>query len=78
MRNMGVTPDEEELPPGFDPADSVPLTRRSPEEHTEDLDDVLTWMRSGKGDIDDPTGDFKRIDQILPRKKDPALSRTCE
>jgi len=30
---------------------------------------VMTWMRNGKNDSDDPMGDFKKIDQMLPKKR---------
>jgi hypothetical protein len=29
----------------------------------------MTWMRNGKDDLDDPAGDLKEIDQMLPNKK---------
>jgi hypothetical protein len=34
-----------------------------------DVDDVRTWLRSKKADSLDPAGDFKKIDQLLPKKK---------
>jgi hypothetical protein len=36
----------------------------------EDIDNVLTWIRSKKVDSNDPTGgDFKKIDQLLSMKR---------
>jgi len=68
MRNHDVSPstvDENE----FKKLGSVPLSRRSPEERQSELNDVLTWLRNKKPDSMDPSGQFKKIDQMLPRKK---------
>jgi hypothetical protein len=32
------------------------------------VDDALTWIGNGEDDLDDPTGDFQKIDQLFPRK----------
>ena len=40
---------------------------------------ALTWIRNGMLEEDDPTGEFKIIDQILPRKLDqPAARRASD
>jgi hypothetical protein len=68
MRNAGVKPDDEEVP-AFNKLASIPVARRSPEDRVMDLEDVMTWMRNGKNPDDDPTGEFKKLDQMLPMKK---------
>jgi hypothetical protein len=68
MRNSGVEPDEDNSIVCFEPATSVSSDRRSPEQRAKDLESMLQWLRSGKDDVDDPEGNFKRIDQMLPQK----------
>ena len=67
MRNTGIVPDEKV--PAFDKIGSVPVSRRTPEERSQDLDNALSWIRNGRPESDDPTGEFKKIDQLLPPKK---------
>ena len=70
MRNLGLEIDEDNEPlPPLDKLGSLSVSRRSPEERAKDLDSILDWMRSGKADSADPTGEFKRIDGMLPKKK---------
>lgn len=69
MRNNGVEPDGDLLSVDFVPNSLIPLDRRSPEQKASDLNDMLQWLRNGKDDLDDPYGNFRRIDQILPSKK---------
>ena len=69
MRNIGVKPDEDFLPPKFEKLNSVPTSKRTPEQRVKDVDDVMNWMRNGKPEKEDPTGDFERIDQLLPQRK---------
>jgi hypothetical protein len=64
-----VSPDDKELQEGFDKLPSIPVSRRSPEKRKADDDDVITWLRNGMSDSEDPTGEFKKIDQMLPKKK---------
>ena len=68
MRNNGMTPDDGSLP-DFRQLGSIPVSRRTPEEKRKDLDNVLNWIRNGKDDSDDPTGEFKKIDQMIPQKR---------
>ena len=70
LRNKGFSPetDDSEVP-GFDKLGAVSFSKRSPEVRSGDIGDILTWLRNGKNDSDDPTGDFKKIDQVLPKKK---------
>merc|ERR1712106_326118 len=69
MRNHDVSPDDEEFVDEFEKLGSIPMTRRTPEERSQEEDDIMNWLRSGKSESDDPTGDFTRVDQMLPKKK---------
>ena len=66
-----MSPDNESVPSfkKFDKVGSVPITRRSPPERQKDLDDIL----SGKDDSDDPTGEFEKIDQMVPVRQERSL-----
>jgi hypothetical protein len=47
------------------------MSRRSPEQMAQHLEDALNWMRN-KGDNDeanDPTGYFRTLDSLLPKKR---------
>ena len=48
------------------------MSRRTPEERAKDLEDILNWMRNkGKDDdVNDPTGNFRKFDLMLPNKRD--------
>jgi len=67
VRLSGTTPvfDDEDVP-GFTTRGSIPVSRRSPEDREQMLDDILTWIRSGKSDSNDPTLTFQKIDQLVP------------
>merc|ERR1711935_1144789 len=70
MRSAALKPSAElDIPLGFEKLGSVPISRRTPEERKRDVDDVMNWLRNGKPEFDDPTGDFTRLDQLLPKKK---------
>ena len=45
---------------------SGPVSQRSPEECKNDVDDILDWIRSNKDDLKDPTGEIKKVEQLLP------------
>jgi hypothetical protein len=47
---------------------SLSVVVRSPEERKKDLLSALNWLRNGKQQSDDPSGSFKKIDQMLPVK----------
>jgi hypothetical protein len=64
-----VSPDDKELQAGFDKLPSIPVSRRSPKKRKADVDDVVTWLRNGMSDSEDPTAEFKKIDPMLPKKK---------
>ena len=38
-----------------------------------DVDAVVNWQRNGRTSQDDPTGEFTRIDQMLPKTKGQSL-----
>jgi hypothetical protein len=50
------------------PRGGIPLFCRT-QEQTKDVDAILTWMRNEKKGTDGPTGEFNKIDQLLPPKK---------
>ena len=52
----------------FGKLNSVPVSQHSPEERKKDMEDILDWIRSKKDDSKDPTGVFKKVDQLLPEK----------
>ena len=47
---------------------SVPVSRLSPEELKNDVDDILDWIRNKKDDLKDPTGEIMKVEQLLPQK----------
>ena len=47
---------------------SFPVSRRSPKERKNDVDDILDWISSKKDDLKDPTGEIKKVEQLLPQK----------
>ena len=47
---------------------SIPVSRRTPVDSEKDIDDIVRWLRNGKDDSNDPTGEFEKIDQIVPSK----------
>ena len=63
---MAPSEDASDLP--LSKIGSVPVSRRSPEERKQEVDAVLKWLRNGKKPKDDVTGDFEKIDQLLPRQ----------
>jgi hypothetical protein len=44
MRNDGVSPDDADLLPDFTQIESIPVSRRKPEER-KDADDLLPWIQ---------------------------------
>merc|ERR1711933_25676 len=72
MRTNNVSPVSpyENSPGAFDKLSSIPINRRSPEDRERDVDDITDWIRSGKpSEPGRPCGEFERIDQMLPQKK---------
>jgi hypothetical protein len=75
--NEGIEPNEGT--PAFNKLGSVPVSRRSPEDCSKDVDDTLTWLPKGKAGFEDPTEDFKKIDHLLPNKRNQVpQDRACE
>ena len=63
--STGDVPMSEKL----DKIESVPIFGRTPDQRMDDVDDIVTWLQNGKDDSDDPTGQFKKIDQMFPKPK---------
>ena len=68
VREQGDSPSEDRL---LEKPEQVPISQRSPEEREQDVDDALNWLRNkGKDDKkNDPTGDFRKLDSMLPKKR---------
>merc|ERR1712176_1052043 len=56
---------------GFDKFPFSGVAKSSPEQRLEDLNNAMTWIRKGKGKSKkyDPSGDFRKLDKLLPRKR---------
>jgi hypothetical protein len=80
MRHNEFSPSFDDSPDKFEKLGSVPISRRSPEDRLKDQDDVLNWLRQSKSpSFDTPDGTFKKIDQMLPVKKDQTPeNRSCD
>jgi hypothetical protein len=61
----------------FAMAGSIPLARRSPEQRATNLDNTLNWLRyNGKDDdLNDPAGEFRKLDSMLPKKRGQTFRR---
>ena len=72
IRNSEPTMGRDDNQPSRETIGSLPIARRTPEQRIGDLENALNFLRS-KGTKDektfDPTGEFKKLDKILPRKK---------
>jgi hypothetical protein len=72
--------DDDAIPP-FEKVDSIRAKYRSPEERIEDIEKITNWLRrKGKKDKKyDPTGEFRKLDMLLPKKKKGVIGRqgTC-
>ena len=75
MRNNDVSPDDEAFVTRFSKSGLVPVNGRTPEQRMKDAEDALNWLRNkGTGDdLLDPTGDFRRLDNALPKKSGQSL-----
>ena len=71
MHNNVIAFEDESLPSfeKFGMGGLVPITRRSQPERRRDFDDIPSCVRHINDDADDPTGDFKKIDQMLSMKR---------
>ena len=67
-RNLGVKPTDDEDVAGFSKLGSIPVSRKSNEDRQRDINDILQWIRNGQRDSDDPTGEFAKIQNLLPSK----------
>lgn len=68
IRETRAGPAMESDIPAFKKAPSISACSRTPEQRSRDLQDVLNWVRGGRKPVNDPTGDFRKIDQVLPRR----------
>ena len=75
MRNKGLHTDADDDESSFDKVGATDISRCTPEQKAKDLEKILNWMRKGKGkgkkkeDKYDPTGEFRKLDGLLPKKK---------
>ena len=71
LRNKNLPPEDVRNPPNLmEKLPSVPVTRRTPEDRRTDEDSILNWLRQKKDKKHDTTNDdFKKIDQLLPKKQ---------
>ena len=71
MRNKGVKPEDDDVPMSekLDKIESVPIFRCTPDQRMDDVNDIVTWLRNDKDDSEGPTGQFKKIDQMIPKPK---------
>jgi hypothetical protein len=69
-----ISNDDDSIP-AFGKVESINANYRSPEERSQDIEKVMNWLRrKGKKDKKyDPTGDFRKIDMLLPKKKNQPL-----
>jgi hypothetical protein len=69
MRNTGVKPSDN-VPPGvFQKLSQLPLSKKTPEERKKEVDEIMTWVRNPTDAKLDPTGEFRRVHQMLPVRK---------
>jgi len=75
IRNNDVSPDDEAFVSRFTKSGLVPVTGRTPEQRMKDAEDALNWLRNKGMDDDllDSTGDFRRLDNALPKKSGQSL-----
>ena len=71
MRNKGVKPEDDDVPMSekLDKIESVPISRRNPDQCMGYVDDIVTWLQNGNIDSEDPTRWLKKINQMLPKPK---------
>ena len=69
--DIEIAPEDDDIPmlEKLNKIESVPIFRRTPDQRMDDFDDIVTWLQNGKDDSDDPTGQLKKIDQMLPKPK---------
>ena len=62
------------LSPPIEKLGSIPVSFRTPEYREKDIDNILRWLRNGKDDSDDPTGEFGRSIRWSPVSHDRSRS----
>jgi hypothetical protein len=75
IRNNDVSPDDETFVARFSKNGLVPVAGRTPEQRKKDSEAALNWLRNKGVDDDllDSTGDFRRLDDALPKKSGQSL-----
>jgi hypothetical protein len=68
LREKSVNPGLDEDMPSFKKASGIPMCKRTPDERIRELKNALQWVRNGRKPTDDTTGNFRKIDQVLPRR----------
>jgi hypothetical protein len=63
--------DDDDFPSSFIQFPSTSIAKSSPEQRLKDLENSTKWIRKGKGKSKkyDPTGDFRKLDKLLPKKR---------
>ena len=53
--DIEIAPEDYEIPmlEKLDKIESVPIFRCTPDQHMDDVDDIVTWLQNGKDDSDD-------------------------
>lgn len=72
IREQGSSADgADDFPSSFIQFPSTSIAKSSPEQRLKDLENSIKWIRKGKGKSKkyDPTGDFRKLDKLLPKKR---------
>ena len=69
--NAGGDDGDYDFPSSFIQFPSTSIAKSSPEQRLKDLENSIKWIRKGKGKSKkyDPTGDFRKLDKLLPKKR---------
>jgi len=80
MRQRGFTSENEDDEKFSKASAVVSVLKRSPEQRSKDLSDALNWLcnKNSSENSYDPTGDFSKLDSILPRKRDQSFQDRAE
>ena len=68
IREKSVNGAFDEDIPSLKKSSGIPLCSRTPDDRIRDMKDVLQWIRNGRKPSDDATGNFRKVDQVLPRR----------
>ena len=76
MMKKGVSHSTMLLSPPIEKLGSIPVSFRTPKYREKDIDNILRWLRNGKDDSDDPTGEFGRSIRWSPVSHDRSRSES--